>query len=434
MRVKPCSPPALLLLLLAAGNTFLATAFFIPDRPSTNATARRSLFFPSTFDEADQRFQISPPHQFIQAGPNDHRGPCPGLNSLANHGFISRSGVDTFLNIIKASNQVYRMGVTASAAAAVLGLFGGNLLDPTLPISIGEPPDNVGLTGILGGILAPPSGLTNTHNQFECDASLTRCDLYICNDSHTLQPKYLQPLLDLYAADSNITNSVAIVSKHHANRIADSIANNGLFFFGPVQMIVGAFTALQAPSLFANYSAEHPEGIMSVEGLMSIYGATRHPDGTLTWTRGSERIPDIYYRRPGALLYQWDLPVLLPQLLEMWALYPETLSLGGNLGQPNTFFPLDLGAFTHGAYSLDDLRQPDGLNLICFAYQLVQILFPSLLGNVNDLLATVLTEVGQLTNGVLGTFVCPRTMGSVDMSVLDKYPGWVKSKTKKGIL
>jgi hypothetical protein len=195
--------------------------------------------------------------------------------------------------------------------------------------------------------------------------------------------------------------------------------------------IVGAFTALQAPSLFANYSAEHPEGIMSVEGLMSIYGATRSPDGTLTWTRGSERIPDIYYRRPGALLYQWDLPILLPQVLEMWILYPETLSLGGNLGQPNTFFPLDLGAFTHGTYSLDDLRQPGGLNLICFVYQLVQILLPDLLGNVNDLLATVLTEVGQLTNGVLGTFVCPRTMGSVDMTMLDKYPGWVKSKTKK---
>jgi hypothetical protein len=45
------------------------------------------------------------------------------------------------------------MGISASAAVAILGLFGGNLLDPTLPISIGEPPDNVGLTGILGGIL-----------------------------------------------------------------------------------------------------------------------------------------------------------------------------------------------------------------------------------------------------------------------------------------
>jgi hypothetical protein len=153
MRVKPSSPSALLLFLLAAGNTLLATAFFIPERPNTNATARRSLFFPSTFDAADQRFPISPTHQFIQAGPNDHRGPCPGLNSLANHGFISRSGVDSFLNIIKASNEVYRMGVAASAGAAVLGLFGGNLLDPTLPISIGEPPKNVGLTGILGGIL-----------------------------------------------------------------------------------------------------------------------------------------------------------------------------------------------------------------------------------------------------------------------------------------
>jgi hypothetical protein len=142
--------------------------------------------------------------------------------------------------------------------------------------------------------------------------------------------------------------------------------------------------------------------------------------------------PSAYptYSTAGALIYQWDLPILLPQVLEMGTLYPETLSLGGNLSQPNMFFPLDLGVFTHGTYSLDDLHHPDGMNLICFVYQLVQILFLSLLRNVNDLLATVLTEVAQLTNGVLGTFVCPQTMGSVDVTVLDKYPGWVKSKTK----
>jgi hypothetical protein len=45
------------------------------------------------------------------------------------------------------------MGISTSAAAAVLGLFGGNLLNPTLPTSIGELIDNVGLTGILGGNL-----------------------------------------------------------------------------------------------------------------------------------------------------------------------------------------------------------------------------------------------------------------------------------------
>ncbi|KAJ7192185.1 hypothetical protein GGX14DRAFT_596174 [Mycena pura] len=416
------------LFLLAAGNTLLASAFFIP---STDAAAQRN--FNTIFDEADQRILVAPPHQFIQAGPNDRRGPCPGLNSLANHGFISRTGVDSFVNIVAACNQVYRMGTAASTAAAVLGMFGGNLLDPTLPLSIGEPPSIIGLPGPL--VAAPPTGLTNTHNQFECDASLTRCDLYLCNDSHTLQPKYLEPLLDMYTADPSIANSVAIVSQHHANRIADSIANNGLFFFGPVQMIVGAFTALQAPSLFANYSAEQPEGFMSVAGLMSIYGVSRAASGTLTWTRGSERIPDVYYRRPGPLLNQWDMPIILPQVLQMWAQFPETLSIGGNLGTPNTFFPLDLGAFTNGSYTLDDLQKPGGINLLCFLYQLVQILFPALLGNVDDLLAGVFAEVGRVTEGVLGTFDCPRSMDAVNMTMLNQYPGWVKSlpKTKAAL-
>jgi hypothetical protein len=34
-------------------------------------------------------------HRFIAPGPNDKRGPCPGLNAAANRGFLPRSGITT---------------------------------------------------------------------------------------------------------------------------------------------------------------------------------------------------------------------------------------------------------------------------------------------------------------------------------------------------
>ncbi|KAJ3559844.1 heme-thiolate peroxidase [Leucocoprinus birnbaumii] len=34
-------------------------------------------------------------HPYRRPGPNDMRGPCPGLNTLANHGYIPHSGIAT---------------------------------------------------------------------------------------------------------------------------------------------------------------------------------------------------------------------------------------------------------------------------------------------------------------------------------------------------
>jgi hypothetical protein len=48
---------------------------------------------------------ISGRHAFEAPGRNDQRGPCPGLNALANHGYISRNGVTSFAEVVAAINQ-----------------------------------------------------------------------------------------------------------------------------------------------------------------------------------------------------------------------------------------------------------------------------------------------------------------------------------------
>lgn len=46
----------------------------------------------TTFDEDDQLITLTGPHSFESPGLGDIRGPCPGLNAAANHGFLPRNG------------------------------------------------------------------------------------------------------------------------------------------------------------------------------------------------------------------------------------------------------------------------------------------------------------------------------------------------------
>ena len=59
-----------------------------------------------TFDPVSQYVSTTGDHAWV--APNfaagDQRGPCPGLNALANHGYLPHSGVADFATITKAVN------------------------------------------------------------------------------------------------------------------------------------------------------------------------------------------------------------------------------------------------------------------------------------------------------------------------------------------
>ncbi|KAG9289583.1 hypothetical protein G9A89_014318 [Geosiphon pyriformis] len=89
------------------------------------------------------------------AGPNDKRSPCPGLNSLANHGFLPRDGKNiSALTLATAVTKIYRFDDALSTSqsngvVAVLGTDGKMYVLNTCP----------------------------KHNFIEHDASLIRNDL-----------------------------------------------------------------------------------------------------------------------------------------------------------------------------------------------------------------------------------------------------------------
>jgi hypothetical protein len=54
------------------------------------------------FDAAAQYVDTSGAHAWKAPGKTDQRGPCPGLNALANHGYIPHNGIGTITQFIDA--------------------------------------------------------------------------------------------------------------------------------------------------------------------------------------------------------------------------------------------------------------------------------------------------------------------------------------------
>lgn len=104
-----------------------------------------------------------PGYVYQAPGPGDSRGPCPGLNLLANYGYLPRDGYVSLSQVIDATGRGFNMGPDL---ATILGVFAvltdGNIT--TESFYLGAPPNGVG-------------GL-NRHSTVESDISPNREDFY----------------------------------------------------------------------------------------------------------------------------------------------------------------------------------------------------------------------------------------------------------------
>lgn len=96
-------------------------------------------------------------HVYQSPAAGDQRGPCPGLNALANHGYIPRDGVVSLLGATTAMNEVFGFSIELAALLAVMGVvWTGNPLSANPSFSIGGQDSRVqNLLGNLVGLLGP---------------------------------------------------------------------------------------------------------------------------------------------------------------------------------------------------------------------------------------------------------------------------------------
>ena len=126
------------------------------------------------FDFTNKPVDVQGVHAFHPPTTGDQRGPCPGLNALANHGYISRDGVASFAEAVSAINEVYGMvsfvgqntsetliysnqrilqGLDLATILATMGVVWGGApvsLDPRFSIGGEDPAVSNLLDGLLG--------------------------------------------------------------------------------------------------------------------------------------------------------------------------------------------------------------------------------------------------------------------------------------------
>ncbi|KAJ7826891.1 hypothetical protein B0H14DRAFT_2595594 [Mycena olivaceomarginata] len=139
-------------------------------------------------------------HEWIAPTATDVRSPCPGLNTLANHGYLHRSGKNISIpDMLQAALDGFNVGPDTIIQAAKFGLLSGD--DPT----------TLNLDAL------------QLHNLVEHDASISRNDFAIGDNLHFNETVF-----------STLANANAGVDFYNAtsagqvmhDRLADSLARN----------------------------------------------------------------------------------------------------------------------------------------------------------------------------------------------------------------
>lgn len=210
--------------------------------------------------------EVTGDHAFIAPdfSAGDQRGPCPGLNALANHGYISRDGVAGLAEVTSAINSVFGMGLDLGSLLAIMGtVFVGDVLSLNPGFSIGNA--DPGAQSLLDnglGLLGTPRGLNGSHNIIEGDSSNTRQDLYQTGDASTMDLSQFKALHDMFPEEE--VPAFDIFAERASIRFKETVSTDPNFYYGPFTGFIARNAGYLFPNrLFANYSADRPEGVMS---------------------------------------------------------------------------------------------------------------------------------------------------------------------------
>ncbi|KAI0814073.1 hypothetical protein GGR55DRAFT_687083 [Xylaria sp. FL0064] len=379
-----------------------------------------------TFNAEEQRISVDGEHAFVppnfKAG--DQRGPCPGLNALANHGYLPHNGVAAMATLIQAVNEVYGMSIDLGGFLAVYGtVFDGNPLSTNPGYSIGGPSEfsqNI-LNGL--GLLGTPTGLSGSHNKYESDVSATRGDLCVVGNNYEVQRDRFIEYYYAIPEDTPAPQQYTALAPFHKKRFEDSESQNGYFFYSPFAGVLVSPAAYSfPPRMMANHSDEYPEGYLSRDVFASFFGVDGNSPDNFEVKHGWERIPENWYKRP--IDDEFSIPDFLVDVLEHAAYYPRLLSMGGNTGKPNTFALIDVGDLTGGVFNTTSLVE--GNNLECFVLQMIQAAGPNLIGIMFSDVKKALAPLTDKIQHLLADKACPQ-LEKVNWELFSKYPGYTES-------
>ncbi|KAK5172259.1 uncharacterized protein LTR77_003897 [Saxophila tyrrhenica] len=222
-----------------------------------------------------------PGYEFQAPKKGDSRGPCPALNTLANHGYLPRDGYVSFDQILEATARGFNMGADL---ATVLGVF-TTLTDANITEQswyLGSSPEH------LGGL--------NRHDTVEADISPNREDYYLgCGDNHHLSSRLFKQNVALAAQNPSKEFDFETMGNQFAMNADFSLKNNPFIYYFPFPSIVSVVAYNFYPQFFSN-GTFGAGGVANYESISSILGAKLNKK-TGEFQYVPERFPDNWYRR-----------------------------------------------------------------------------------------------------------------------------------------
>ncbi|KAL9935783.1 hypothetical protein V8E36_005360 [Tilletia maclaganii] len=180
---------------------------------------------PAPQTDTSSKLVFDSAHPYRKPRSSDIRGPCPGLNTLANHGYLNRTGIVTPQDIVTAVMKGYNM----AQPLAVFLAWGAHVVDGNLLTNLISLGRKTVRTGTAGAAAQAASGL-NTHGLFEGDASTTRGDAYF-GDNHSFNETLFKVFTDLSKKYGGGKYNLTAAGEIRWARIQDSIKRNPTFDF-----------------------------------------------------------------------------------------------------------------------------------------------------------------------------------------------------------
>lgn len=204
-----------------------------------------------TFDEKAQLRPVTGKHAYQSPAITDIRGPCPGLNAAANHGYIPRNGLMGFESTIEGMFLTYSLSREFNAFLVAYAILQtGDLVSMKWSIGGPQPYKN------LGGLLTPPQGISYSHNKYEGDVSIARADAYVANgDAHSLNMTRFLRAFEAGMGDNRYT--LHKWRGEFTRNVHQSIGENPYYFSPP---FAGAAVAPAAYNFAINFVSSSHHG------------------------------------------------------------------------------------------------------------------------------------------------------------------------------
>ncbi|GAA5893865.1 hypothetical protein JCM5296_004622 [Sporobolomyces johnsonii] len=232
-------------------------------------------------------------HPFVAPEPSDQRGPCPGLNVMANYGYLPRNGIITAEQAISASKDVFNMDYDLGAFLSYEAVaFGGNLATGVFSIG-GEDARTYSSTGIGSKEFGRQYGL-DAHGRVEGDASATRQDYNLNNgDNHSGIPSWFARLVDAAKVNGGEFNHAATNALYGQNARL-SLANNPTSVWQAHTIVVTLAEYGLITEFFANGTLGDG-GVANYDSVAPFMGFQTNNNGTVCAV--FEHFPKNWFRR-----------------------------------------------------------------------------------------------------------------------------------------